>query len=237
MHIRILGNSITNVRKISHQPKTFVDILEQHYSFVDRNPSYRGIPRCSEERILYFLKKFKTPDVVIIFHGSPTHEFCPSCASDFANGTIDDEAVEYMTDAGIVKEFFENANVIPKTLDSVKKRYDPKTTQSLLESHKNLYYNSDLQMNRYQGALVLIDQYVTAKKINAIHMINSKYIPSWFKFNSGIVCNEFLDYQNHPDYSCTYNESANAITEQGNRIIADRLIEYVDLLLANSNKD
>lgn len=237
MNIKIFGDSITNARRFTHQPFTFVDILEHHYQCKDEHPNYRGRARCSEERILYFLKKLKKIDVAVIFHGHLTHEFCPSCTDDFDHGTIDDEDLEYMVSNDVDRHFFNDVIYkIPFSADITPCKYNAVTTRNILENHRRFHYNIDLQYNRYQGALSMIDQYVTAKSIKTIHCIQEKYIPSWFKFSSGIVITEFSDYQHHPIYGCSYTESQNAITEEGNRIIADRLIGCINELLSQTNR-
>lgn len=195
MIVKIFGNSITNHKRFNHQPLTFVDIIERRYnSRVDIDTIYRSRARCSEERILYFLKKFKKIDVAIIFHAYPTHEFCPGCTDDFDHGTVDDEDLEYMTNNNIKRHFFENVTEkIPMRSDLTTHTYDAITTKNILDSHRRFHYNIDLQMNRYQGALVLIDQYLTAKSIKAIHCIHKEYMPTWFKFSSGMVIHEFSE--------------------------------------------
>jgi hypothetical protein len=65
LNLQVFGYSITNsmYKRESHEaenitPKTFVDLLNEHYQ-TESNPWLRGIPQCSEERILYNLKKTK----------------------------------------------------------------------------------------------------------------------------------------------------------------------------------
>lgn len=232
MNLKILGNSITAARSSEGKPLTFVDILFQRYGCHDEYTSYRSRARCSEERILYFLKKIPAIDVAIIFHGKPSHEFCPSCIDDFEHGTIDDDDVRYMTERKINRWFFEDIRgKIPMSISECKHAYDPITTRNMLMEHSRLFYNIDLQRNRYHGALLLIDQYLRYKSIRAIHCIDPKDIPTWFNFSSGIVESRFVRFQYDAPHSCSYSESENAITATGNQIIADALTEHIERLI------
>ncbi len=232
MELEIFGNSITNVARFDTHPPTFVDLLQTHFNQHKYQLMYRSRARCSEERILYFLKKIKVIDVAIIFHAAPSHEFFPSCFDDFNHGTIDDEDLDYMIENNVMKYFHKNIrdNIPPKCYDT-EIYYDGITTRNILAEHHRLFYNIDLQRNRYLGAITLIDQYLTAKKIPVIHCINPKYIPSWFKFSSGVVNTEFSTFQYEPPYNCSYTQSHNAITAEGNVLIADTFIKHINTLL------
>lgn len=229
LNVKIFGNSITNTRHdISTHSPTFTEIVLNHYNCYDSNDVCRGVARCSEERILFNLKKTKKIDVAIIFHGIIHHEFCVSCIDDFADGAIDDEDLQYMLDNNLTRGFYENIQtVLPKSKSDATLHLDPRIVQQMLDSRNKLYYHRDLQRNRYYGALIQIDQYLTHKNIKAIH-ITSRSIPNWFKFSSGIVNTDFGQYQYHPVYGCSYSKSVNAVTEEGNKIIADTFISHIN---------
>lgn len=63
-------------------------------------------------------------------------------------------------------------------------------------------------------------------------------MPKWFKFTTGIVDFDIAGFQeewkrNEPGgnpYACSYNLSKNAITQEGNNIIATKLINYIETL-------
>lgn len=81
LKLQIFGYSLTNsfYKPEIHDnqgqgPKTFVDLLHDKFNTVS-DPSLRGIPMCSEERILYNLKKTKEIDVAIIVHSQPVFWF------------------------------------------------------------------------------------------------------------------------------------------------------------------
>lgn len=232
LNVKIFGNSITNTRHdVDVLFPTFTETVLNHYNCYDFNDVCRGVARCSEERILFNLKKTKKIDVAVIFHGILHHEFCVSCIDDFADGTIDDDDLTYMLDNNLTRGFYENVQkVLPKSKSEASLHLDPRVVKQQLDDRNRLYYHRDLQRNRYYGALIQIDQYLTFKQIKAVH-ITSRTIPAWFKFSSGIVNTEFGQYQYHPVYGCSYSKSVNAVTEDGNKLIADTLISYIDSMI------
>lgn len=230
MRLAILGNSITSVKEHDYQPPTFVDILHERYGRFDTlHSTYRARSRCSEERILYFLKKLERIDFAVIFHGKPHHEFCPACTDDFHHGWIDDEDRDHMLVHGITRNFFVDVSKdIPMTTDLQEIEMDPADAQELLREHATRFYNLDLQLNRFHGALSLIDRHLVEHGIRSLHCIDQSYIPSWFSFRSGKVETRFPTWQYVSPYCCDYSESNNAINAEGNRIIAETLIKHID---------
>jgi hypothetical protein len=228
VNVKFFGNSITSEAFAPQHFPTFVQTVMNHYNCYDTNDVCRGVARCSEERILFYLKKTKKLDVAVIFHGWPNAEFCVSSVDDYAHGSIDDDEVGFLTSENVVRSFYKNVQQqLPKLKNDAVLRLTPKETQDLLSSHKELFYHIDLQNNRYNGALIQIDQYCTTKGIPVIHCVHSM-LPRWFNFTSGIVNKEFGEYQYAKHYGCSYSKSANAINEEGNSIIADTLISYID---------
>lgn len=233
MRLAIFGSSVTSMKEHDHQPPTFVDLLFERYGRFDPfYATYRARSRCSEERILYFLKKIGHIDFAVIFHGYPHHEFCPASTEDFHHGWIDDEDRDYMQAAGIKRNFFNDISKdIPTTTDLLDFTLEPYEAQDLLREHSEKFYNIDLQLNRFHGSLFMIDQHLVDNGIKAVHCITKTHIPSWFTFRSGPVETRFSSWQYSPPYCCDYSQSNNAINEEGNCIIADTLTAHIEKAL------
>lgn len=77
MDIGIYGHSIASWKY--RQDFSYITKLQNHYN---ANIVHTGSLCCSEERILYELKKTKKLDVAIIFHASPAYLFVPSWTRD-----------------------------------------------------------------------------------------------------------------------------------------------------------
>lgn len=240
MNILFFGNSI--LQRHPEKPM-FVDMVYQHYgidicSYEFINKFYSAIPGCSEERILFFLKK-SVLDVAIIFHSRPTSIFFPSWFKDLRNGVIDKPTFEYLLKQSYRARFLYNLKYT--NFDNINLDFDYSNCEiddvdydinDLVAAAKNYedFFHPDLQFNRYCGALVQIDQYVTLNKIKTIHFINNRFIPSWFKFNSGIVNDYMQSWQYINPHTCSYSEWPNAITYESNKLIADYIINSIDQL-------
>lgn len=239
MNIHIFGHSICrrmNYKLLNEETfsfpenPTFVDMIFEKYNLSEE---YLNQADCaSEERILYFLKK--TPlkiDIAIIFHGVPYYIFCPGLDRDLSS-SVDKEFWE----SGLLDRFKFKKNVIKDvhTLELVE--LDKKEFRKAYESYIEYFYTNNLAMNRYMGALVQIDQYITAKKIPAIHCMldNSLSIPPWFKFTSGIVDHELASMQTkNQKFPYVPPISANHISLEGNKYIFNKLESYIQQLLSN----
>lgn len=230
--IKIFGNSITNEPNPGDHNSTFVSTILNHYNCYDTNNVCRGVAQCSEERILFYLKKAKKIDVAVIFHGWPNFEFCIGCVDDFQDGVINDDHLEHLLSNNITRNFYPDVRKkLPTSQSDVDICFTADVTKQMLEDHNSKFYHRDLQLNRFHGALVQIDQYLTSKNIKAVHCVHDR-MPSWFKFSSGIVDTEIALYQYHPIYGCSYSRSRNAITPEGNTIIEQKLISYIDQLMS-----
>jgi len=219
-----------NIRPHSSGVKTFRDILDERYHITDTDDHSLavGFPVCSEERILYFLKKYPTPGLAIIFHALPWFVFNPSFNRDFVLGLPHD-----MEDRRISEGWTYYADMqrdrLPK--NHTDGDYEKNTGRmiAVTEQYEQYFGSHDLHNNRYMGALIQIDQYLTAKKIPAIHVPFSHHVPSWFKFTSGPVLLDIMDKAHDPNvWKTSYNASTNAISAEGNMIIADTLSEHID---------
>jgi hypothetical protein len=244
MNLYVFGNSITFRKPVMtrNSPKTFVDILFEKYNVPDYDHLYSAAC-CSEERILYFLKKIKEIDIAIIFHSLPEFFFVPALERDFnAIG----ENNYFWTDPN-----WNHLNILasvqedkPITLHEWRMlrnyiNFDNFTTsknfKSDFYSYIKYFHTHDLCHNRHYGALAQIDQYLTHMKIPVIHCTLPRSCPTWFKFNSGIVDTEISKFQYtiHPNH-CSHAKVANAVDEEGNKIIADTLIGYIEQLVGET---
>ena len=211
--IRIFGSTITSSRKKVGELPTFSDLIFDRYGYHNRDENYRGVRYCSEERILYFLKKIKC-DVAVIFHGNRYSEFCPGSTEDFVD-----------VDCGNVG-FYDNIRERIPINTSMHRNTTATQMSAMIVRHRNLFYNKDLLLYRHQSAMLMIDGYLSSKNMQAIHCINPIDIPDGFQFKSGIVDSNLKQFLiTHPDQN-----SSNAVTAEGNRIIADSLIEYIEKL-------
>lgn len=126
-------------------------------------------------------------------------------------------------DATIIKQLIREKNKFSDQVDFYLKLFD------LMELHKEYLYHHDLQMNRYYGALIQIDQYLQFKKIPVVHCLGKSFwYPKWFKFSSGSVDDEIykLQHEIHGHYAMA-SESDNNMNETGNQIAFDRLIPLI----------
>jgi hypothetical protein len=277
MNIGVYGDSIS--RYDPNQEWNFVSLLKKEF---DANIVHSGIPHCSEERILFNLKKTKKLDTAIIFHAAPYHIFMPSWNKDVSNidkttfdrkytarnwvesmwGTDFKEhdfyidffenvpngaclqLLEYYnihfenyTDAFIKWQDGDSSEIKQALLDQVRiASDDEKFYQELwtaFELTRKYMYHPDLQLNRYYGALMQIDSYLHNKKIPCVHFFSKdQWYPSWYTITSGPVDLSMRElYKDNSQYNIGYQQSANAMNAEGNKIIFDKIKE----LLATSS--
>lgn len=236
MNIQFFGHSITNISK-DFPIKTFVDlVLEKYQATCLDHP--RGVALCSEERILYDLKKTKDIDVAVIFHTNEDFYFFLPDGRD--HDVMDAEELDRKIGDG------QYGLQIERTKDKAIEKcgwetFDAKDIKRFLADYQKLMLSKDLMRNRYFGALIQIDQYCTSRGIKVIHCpLDKSSIPNWFNFTSGIVDYEInsYNYKNlgwgtgkvNPHY-IGYQKSDNAISEEGNVLIADRFFAHIDELL------
>ena len=208
--------------------ETFVEQIVQKYDLPRKDV---WIPTCSEERLLLEIKRYRSPiDYAIIAHADPMTVIFPRINHDFMSAKICNENQKYWTKKGGPTWH------VAKTLRFFSERYNETQAESQvywsdfapeIENYRNWHYCPELQKNRYYGALIQIDQYLKQKNIKTIHLVRTEAIPSWFSFSHGIVDKEILNFQYEPPHATTYAKSLNAITEQGNKIITEKLIRYM----------
>lgn len=241
MNLYVFGNSITFRKPVMNKnsPKTFVDILFEKYNVPDYDHLYSAAC-CSEERILYFLKKIKEIDIAIIFHGLPEFFFVPALERDFSAIKEDDYfwSDPHWNHLNIFESVINDKPITQHEWRLVRNYVDFDTFiknedfKSIFYNHIKHFHTHDLCHNRHYGALAQIDQYLTYKKIKVIHCTLPRTLPTWFKFSSGIIDTEIAKFQfsNHPNH-CSHAKVNNAIDEEGNKIIADRLVSYIEQLM------
>jgi len=206
---------------------TFSDMLIEKYQeqFDIQVHSYR---QCSEERILQIVKTIKSPNnKVIIFHSHPAFVYFPSLSRDL--GCIDN--LEYLQSLDIVCYY--NYCKPGKPFDPNDKLARPISGPEFVQIYKtvmNYAVSNDNLQKRFIGALLQIDQLLTVRKIPVIHCPMAKALPVWFNFSSGIVDNE-LSIIDSSKHNVGYQRSLNAIDNEGNAIIFNKLSHYIDSLI------
>lgn len=168
---------------------SFIIILKNKLGF---NLVNTGVLQGSEERILFELKKTKKIDLCIIFHSYPSYFFLPNCDRDFNIQNNVETRADYLFNWDHMK--YIDRSFLPDKLYKNNEFIDSfKTAENFKNSmfnYKDNFYNTDLNLNRYYGALIQIDQYITFKKLNCVHILDYKhknYIPKWFKFITGLI--------------------------------------------------
>ena len=185
-----------------------------------------GVKQGSEERILYELKKTASLDLAIIFHSEPQYLFLPNCDRDIGLNNLREFRAEYL--------FRDWESQFTKSNHGkfLAKFKEPQNFLNVMGVYKEYFYTPDLQMNRFTGALIQIDQYCTSKGIPVIHITNST-VPQWFKFTSGIINSDINQiFSLHKSEST--DKYINGVTELGNQLVCDRLTELAESLLTSS---
>ena len=274
MNIGIYGPSIALYK--DNEPDHFITMIKEHYN---ARIVHTGIVQCSEERILFNLKKTKKLDLAIIFHTPPYNIFVPSWNRDITSVDKDTfnkkiSVKEWAADIGLFSDqdttdrYSNLFETIPNgavfqlledfgiELENYSKAYEEWTSGSdagikeIILSHarqtdNETFYNElftalslrkkylehpDLQMNRYYGALIQIDQYLKSQNIKCIHFLDKEsWYPKWFDFTSGPFDTEIqkLQKENSP-YYIGYNTSSNAINAAGNTIMFNKIMEMLN---------
>jgi len=167
-----------------------------------------GSGNCSEERIFYELKKTKDLDIAVIFHSRPSI-FIPNSNRDIHTTHRElKDTVDYQWNHLII------SNQLRKVFP------DSQTMFNTLDLYLSYLSNPDLEKNRFESALLAIDNYCLSGKVkHVIHVPSRRYIPPWFSFSSGVVDQELTTlsrYQGHW-------HNPNGLQDGINECIADRL--------------
>lgn len=217
MHIGFFGHSMC-VKYPENIVTSWTDHIINHFS--PSKVTHHGYIQCSEERILYNLKRTQKINLCIIFHSYPKYYFIPSMTRDIAY-TEDNEILKIKFD----EYFFENSKI------------DRNEFLKSLETYNKFYYNKENNLNRYYGALIQIDQFLLRKKIPVVHCLtsDSTCYPDWFTFKSGICDTEISKIQ------ITHREpnhliSGNNVTKKGNKIIFKKLLPLIEMAFKKVGK-
>jgi hypothetical protein len=185
-----------------------------------------GARQGSEERILYELKKTKQLDLAVIFHSYPNYLFLPGCDRDFdVKSVVNNHANHIWKSVEVEKIISGWEHHLTHHTKFIKKFQTVDNFVNVLKSYKDYLYDPDLQVNRFYGALIQIDQYLTTKNILTIHIVEQGYLPKWFKFSSGIEDSSIIEIAKKTKLEKTDSWCANGITKEGNILVAKRLSE------------
>lgn len=197
---------------------SFIDLFSNYFNASIENI---GVRQGSEERILFELKKTHDLDLAIIFHSEPQYIFLPGCDRDIGINNINEHRAEYLFKDWDSKF---NQQHHAKFLNKFKNQ---ETFLKAIDYLKTYFYHPDIQMNRFFGSLIQIDQYLTQKNIPCIHVVTYKTIPVWFNFTSGVVDKKIMEIvKENPLQKGEW--FANCITATGNKLIFERLKELVE---------
>jgi hypothetical protein len=234
MKIDFFGHSICGKRSGPDRPKTFVDMLVEHYQAGNQ---WIGFANCSEERLLYTMKKTKDIDVAIIFHSDPSFIYTPSFECDYHRLSEQQLNEKFIYDVPKFHPEWKKDNLFAQNDERIE--LDEETAKNAFLTYYNYFTTPEVNRNRHYGALIQIDQLCAAKNIKVIHCPKSrKDIPQWFKFTTGLVDWDIASMQNDGSkYSVSYNKVDNAISEEGNRIIYEKFVKYIDQLVNQSTNN
>lgn len=235
LKLGFFGHSIV-VRNTKHCPvEHFIDNIARVTNSTVIND---GSILCSEERILYELKKHKHIDVAIIFHSNPSFYFTHRVPKrDFM----------YVDESNFDSKYKNIRNFDGGKTDGVDDQahesffngtaLDREDFITGLKYFNRYFYDQDLQANRYQASLAMIDQYLHFKKIPVIHSlpVNQNFIPNWFSFTSGIVDRELQHFQFNQYRESDHRVSSNNINQEGNNIIAKKLLNLINAAIKKVN--
>jgi glycosyltransferase involved in cell wall biosynthesis len=226
MNIEFFGSSVIGSNTFQpDKPKSFYDLILEHFNASSLNFM---IAQCSEERILYNLKKTSEIDIAIIFHSTPQFIYFPNFTRDFV--VMHDHEIDDWNNRqpflDYVDAFKQNKKDIVHTDTGSYVPIEP-VDVSIMKDFMKFHFNKDVNRSRFHGALSLIDDYVYAKKIPAIHVIHD-HIPGWFNFKSGVVDTDIWNIER--EFSESFNKSVNGISEEGNSLIFNKIISLTQRL-------
>lgn len=197
---------------------SFIDIIAEK---LKANIVNTGVRQGSEERILFELKKTKNLDLAIIFHSEAQFIFVPNTDRDVSIKQFNADKSSYI--------FQDHKNDFHQVHHHkfVEMFKTPQEFELAITYLKTYFYHPDLQLNRFYGSLIQVDQYLSSKQIPTIHITIPGTIPNWFKFTSGVVdTNVNSIIKNYP---VKQNEwFVNCISKEGNIAVADHLLQTIN---------
>ena len=145
MNIGVYGHSIAlyDPNDTNH----FITLLKEHYNAKIVNT---GVAQCSEERILFELKKTKKLDLAIIIHSAPHNIFVPSWSRDISN--VDKDS--FKTKVELLK-WLDSNNIDPEEFDDSVFWFSTVSNSALVELCKHygvdVTEDIDVAMNYLEG--------------------------------------------------------------------------------------
>ena len=190
---------------------SFLDYVVKHFDAIIVN---KGVGQASEERVLIDLKKHKNLDVAVIFHSRPASLFLPRCSKDI--DIRSDEIKAYKGPYGDIPSIF-------KTEENF---------VACIRYYRQYLYTHNLHINRFQGALLLIDSYCISKVTATIHVLDNNNAMPWFTgFTSGTRSTEIESI-----VRTDKGNDFNGLTAAGNKKVAEVLIDLITKQLADRGR-
>lgn len=186
MNIGIYGPSIALYDE--GDPNHFITLLKKYYK---GNIVSSGVAQCSEERVLFELKKNKKLDLAIIIHCAPYNIFVPSWSRDITN---------------IDKDTFKNKIDLLKWLESI--NIDPEEMYDSLDWFSRVPYSAVLELLKHYGYDITEHRDVAGAYLSGNNnLVREKFIETVKKAKDDInyYCGLFdalmsnKKYLSHPD--------------------------------------
>ena len=189
MNIGFFGHSTASWAKSPHH-ESFIDQLVACFN---AKLVATGVPQGSQERILWTLKKTPDLDIAIIFHSAPRYLFLPHCSRDININIVPEDKAQQFWSENIDENSEEQFEKEFLSYGGIRESFGTKEEFiNCVKAYKRHLYHADLQINRYQSAVVLVDSFITNRKIKTIHVIAPEMLPAWFQFSSGVIDTEIL---------------------------------------------
>ena len=176
----------------------------------------------SSERALLKLKSTKDKLDLAVFSLRNCYKFAPMvyCDRDFPVATLknDDMSRRWYNYVGTKKK--------KDGRDSVKKQFESEREfVNTWHLHKKHLWSPELQMIRHAGALIQINQYLSAFNIPTVFVVKKENLPAWVKLDSGV---------NSTKISKLYEENRqhdnlpNNLSAEGQKTIAKYFVSLVE---------
>jgi hypothetical protein len=188
MNIGIYGHSISMYEEADSDH--FITLLKNHYNAKIVNT---GVAQCSEERILFELKKTKNLDLAIIVHSAPYNIFVPSWNRDISNVDKDSFATKVE-----LLQWLKTHNVDPSEIDDSVFWFSTVSNSALIELCK--HYGVDVTED-FDAAMKYLEGDTSSLKETLIEL--AKKAKDDIDYYSGLFDALLLSkkYLSHPDLS------------------------------------
>lgn len=194
-------------------PGSYLNIVADHFG---ANIVSTGVKQGSEERILHELKRTRKLDVAVVVHSYASCLYLPDCDRDVALSMMSPNRADYL-----FKDFDHQENPL-----FVRKFKSGEFFYECITQYKQYLYNPDVQHDRFVGAALQIDQYLKAKNITTVHILERHRFPAWFQIQHGYIDMDNIveDFKTHVAKRPFFY---NCITEEGNYIVGNKLIDIL----------